>query len=102
MRYSLDKDGLPRLKSGELCMGSAWVKILKALATLPDGRADSVKQLADTAERECEASWWTVYKRYRFVPEGLVTRRKVGSRYQMRLTKAAWEIVRSGNFGRIY
>ena len=102
MRYSLDKDGLPRLKSGELCMGSGWVKILKALATLPDGKANSVKQLADAAARECDASWWTVYKRYRAVPEGLVTRRKIGARYQIRLTKAAWDIVRSGNFGKVY
>jgi|GEM_PF-4501027 len=102
MRYSLDKDGLPRLKSGELCMGSGWVKILKALATLPDGKANSVKELADTAEAKCGASWWTVYKRYRAVPEGLVIRRKVRARYQLRLTKAAWEIVHSGNFGKVY
>lgn len=102
MRYALDKDGLPRLKSGELCMGSGWVKILKALATLPDGRAESVKQLADTAERECEASWWTVYKRYRYLPSALIATRKIGARHEIRLTKAAWEIVRSGNFGKVY
>jgi len=102
MRYSLDRKGLPRLKSGELCMGSGWVKILKALATLPAGRATSIKELADTASKECGASWWTVCKRWHSVPRGLVASRKVGSRYQVKLTKAAWEIVRSGNFGRIY
>lgn len=83
-------------------MGSGWVKMIRALATLPDGRAYSIKELADTAEKECQASWWTVYKRWRSVPRGLVTSRKVGSRYEVKLTKAALDIVRSGNFGRVY
>jgi hypothetical protein len=102
MRYRLDDKGLPRLKSGELCMGAGWVKILKALATLPNGRAESVRQLADTAARECGASWWTVYKRWHSVPRSLIVSRKVGSKYELKLTKTAVEIVRSGKFGRVY
>jgi hypothetical protein len=83
-------------------MSAGWVKILKALATLPNGHADSVRQLADTAARECGASWWTVYKRWHSVPRGLISSRKVGSKYQITLTKAAADIVRSGNFGKVY
>jgi hypothetical protein len=102
VRYSLDRKGLPRLKSGELCMGSGWVKVLKALASLPNGRANSARELADAAQKVCGASWWGIYKRWHWVPQGLVSRRKIGSKYRIALTKAAWEIVRTGNFGKVY
>ena len=102
MRYKLDKHGLPRLKSGELSMSRNWVATIRALALLPKGRARTAKELADTAANNGFANWWNLYQRWHQIPRSLVRVRSLGGRHEITLTKKGWEIVRSGDFGRVY
>ena len=102
MRYSLDQCGLPRLKSGELCMSRNWVATLKALSLLPNGHANSARELADTAVKHGLSSWWNLYERWHRTPRALIKVRTVGRRYEITLTDLGWQLVRDGDFGRIY
>jgi hypothetical protein len=102
MRYITDKEGLPRLKSGELCMSHNWVATIRALSLLPGGRARSVKQLAETAGRKHFAYSSSLSKRWKTIPRSLVHVHRIGARCELTLTQIGWQIVKAGDFGRIY
>jgi hypothetical protein len=102
MRYKIDAEGLPRLKSGELCLSRNWLATIKALSLLPNGTARTAKELADTASKHGLANWWNLYQRWHRIPRSLVRVRSVRGRYEITLTNKGWEIMKSGNFGRIY
>lgn len=102
MRYTLDEQGLPRLKSGELCISRNWVTTIRTLSVLPGGRSESAGLLADTAAREEFANLWNIYKLWQTIPGSLVHVRRRGASYKIILTQIGWKISRSGGFGKFF
>ena len=101
MRYKLNSEGIPSLKSGKRCFTKNWVAILKALATFPDGKAHSIKQMGDAVHDMNLHYKSSVLKRWRSIPSTLVKSKHCGNRTELNLTPLGFRIVAEDSFGQI-
>ncbi len=84
-------DRIPRLKDGRYRLKGHWPLIMKTLLQFPARTAPSVRDLAIQAG-DGEIHWGIVH-RWCSIPDALVSRTRLGSRIQLKLTDLGCRII---------